>query len=93
METKTKGNKELQMEVVNGAGINDNPTRDSKQKIKARDKPERNNESGVGGKGLNNQVEVKHKLLCVNQQSRCTRGNSSNNNNKLRRLNESADKN
>jgi len=31
------------MEVVNGAGINDNPTRDSKQKIGARDKPGRNN--------------------------------------------------
>jgi len=31
------------MEVVNGAGINDNPTRDSKQKIRARDKLGRNN--------------------------------------------------
>ena len=38
------------MEVVNGAGINDNPTRDSKQKIRARDKLGRNDKSRVGAR-------------------------------------------
>jgi len=61
--------KKLQMKVVNGVRINDNPTRDSEQEIGARDKPGRNNKSEVRGEGLNNQVEAKCRLLCQSQKS------------------------
>jgi len=57
----------------------DNPTRDSEQKIEARDKPKKNDSSRIGGERPNNQTKVKPKLLCVNCRTRRTRGNSSNN--------------
>ena len=67
---------------------NNNLTRDRERKIKARDKPERNDESRVRGKGLNNQVEVEHKLLCQSPES-ANKGQQLQQHDKLRRLNES----
>jgi len=74
------------MEAVNGVGMNDDLIRD---RIKAKDKPMRDNKPGVVAGGRT--MESKSNANCqVDRQSQQTRNNRSNNTTNSERLNKSA---